>query len=241
MPAVPLPPGLDEKLSELAVEIRRLRVIRGASWLALALFALPVAAIAVDSSVAMPRYARILLFAGWTALGALAAWVFVYRRVTGDVPPAELAAAIEEKYPSLSERLRTLVELSERAEPGNGSKALIAVLARETEKRTHKLNFFRAAPTGRSFRAAAIALAFGGVAVALIFFVRWYTPPVEAAYTVAVSSGDPVVKRGEPVTLTAFLKKTKPTAVLPEVAVLVFREPGATAEKKLPMAGLNLL
>lgn len=237
MPAVPLPPGIDEKLSELAAEIRRLRVIRGASWLALALFALPVAAIAVDSSVALPRYARVLLFAGWAALGALAAWAFVFRRITGDVPPAELAAAIEEKYPSLSERLRTLVELSERAEPGNGSKALIAVLARETEKRTHKLNFFRAAPTGRSFRAAAIALCFGAVAVALIFFVRWYTPPVEAAYTVAVSSGDPVVKRGDPVTLTAFLKKTKPTAVLPETAVLIFREPGATAEKKLPMAG----
>lgn len=237
MPAVPLPPVIDEKLTELAAEIRRLRVIRGISWTALVLFALPVAAIALDSSVAMPRLARIGAFVGWAALGTLAAWVFVWRRMTGDVPPAALAAAIEEKYPSLSERLQTLVELSENFEPGNGSKALVAVLARETEKRTQKLNFYRAAPTGVSFRAAAIALAFGAVAVALIFFVRWYTPPVEAAYTVAVSSGDPVVKRGEPVTLTAYLKKTKPTAVLPDAAVVVYREPGTTAEKKLPMAG----
>lgn len=237
MAAVPLPPGIEEKLADLSAEMRRLRVIRGASWLALALFALPVAGIALDSSVPMPRYARLLLLAGWGALGALATWVFLVRRMRGEVPPAELAAAIEEKYPSLAERLRTLVELSEHAEPGNGSKALIGVLGRETEKRTDRLNFYRAAPTGMSFRAAAIALVFGAVAVALIFFVRWYTPPVEPTFTVAVSSGDPVIRRGEPVTLTAYLKKIKPNAVLPESAVLIFRAPGESAEKKLPMAG----
>ena len=34
MPAIPLPAGLEEKLDDVAVEVRRLRILRGVSWFA---------------------------------------------------------------------------------------------------------------------------------------------------------------------------------------------------------------
>lgn len=67
------------------------------------------------------------------------------------------------------------------------------------------------------------------------FALPWYTPPVEVPFRVVVSSGNPVVKRGDPITLSAYLAPTRPDVALPKDAVLVIRQ--ADHDKRLPMLG----
>ena len=68
----------------------------------------------------------------------------------------------------------------------------------------------------------------------LRFVAPWYVPaPPGPTYRLVVSSGDPVVRRGEPVTLTAYADRTAPGGPLPTTAVLVVREGGT--ETRLPM------
>lgn len=249
MPAIPLPVGIEEKLDEVAVEVRRLRVLRGVSWFAAVLFTLPVALVVLDAALDLAAPLRGLLLTGGLVVLAAAFWLLVLRRSRGPVPPEQLAAAVEEHHPNLAERLRTLVELSEHAEPGNGSKAMIGLLAKETEKRAKRLNFLAAAPIGFSLRLAVFAVLIALVAISPLFLVKgttervrrallpWWTPPIDVPYAVRVSSGDPVVKRGEPVTLSAYLERTKPAGDLPTDATLVVRTPGQKDEKRLPMSG----
>src|SRR5262249_58220032 len=76
--------------------------------------------------------------------------------------PEALAAVIERKSPELAERLSTSVELTERAGAGQGSAALIALLLRETEEQTSRLNFLPAVSPRTAGILAAVA---GGVLV----------------------------------------------------------------------------
>src|SRR5690349_8524324 len=124
MPAIPLPVALEEKLDDLAAEVRRLRVLRGASWFAAITFSIPLVAVGLDVIFDLSGLARGLLLVGWLLTAVLLGWLLVIRRLRGDIPPRELAAAIEREFPNLAERLSTLVELSEKAEPGNGSKGM---------------------------------------------------------------------------------------------------------------------
>src|SRR5262245_61429463 len=123
MPAAPLPPLLDEKLTDLAAEVRRLRVVRGSGRVPLALVGGAALAVGLDAAVGLPGVVRGVLFAGWLGLAAFAGWRWVARPLRGPVPAAELAARVEQTYPGLAERLTTLVELSEQAGRGNGSRA----------------------------------------------------------------------------------------------------------------------
>ncbi len=249
MPAAPLPPVLEAKLSDLAAGVRRLRVARGLGWLTLTMFGGAGLAIGLDAAFDLPGWVRGLMLVGWLAAAGLVAWRLVVRPWREPVPAAGLAALVERYFPGLSERLTTLVELHERIEPGNGSRGLVGVLARETDQRTRRLDFSRAAPAGPAVSVAALA-AVAAVAVlaplALVggsgervrrFALPWYHPPVDVPYRIIVSSGDPVVRRGESVTLSAYLEPTRPGAALPASAALVVRGPGSQAERKLPMAG----
>ncbi|WP_439625564.1 hypothetical protein, partial [Gemmata sp.] len=93
--------------------------------------------------------------------------------------------------------------------------------------------------------ATAAALALGGslLATALLpgavdhirrVAVPWHRTAL-APYRVVVTSGDPVVRRGHAVTLTAYAEKTDPAASLPTAATLVSRDRGSTAEQRFPM------
>src|SRR5437879_776274 len=141
MPAAPLPPVLDERLSHLPAEVRRLVVRRGCGWLPLVALGGTAVAVGLDAAFSLPAGVRGLLLIGWLAGTGLAAWRLVVRPWRGPVPAAELAARVERHFPGLSERLTTLVGLHERAGPGNGSRALMAVLAKEADQRTRRLNF----------------------------------------------------------------------------------------------------
>lgn len=249
MPAVALPVALEEKLDDVAAEVRRLRVLRGASWFAAVTFAVPLVAVMLDVMFDLSGLARGLLLGGWLVVSVLLGWLLVVRRLKGEIPPQELAEAIEGEFPNLAERLSTLVELSEHAEPGNGSKGMIKLLAAETEKRAKKMDFGKVAPTGFSLRLAGFAVLVGLMALTPLFAFRgatervrrlvlpWYVPAADVPYTLTVSSGNPVIKRGEPVTLSAYLERTRPDGELPTEATLVYRVVGTTEERRLPMSG----
>lgn len=248
MPAAVLPRVLEEKFDEFAHQIRRLRLYRGASWVALLVLLTAVGAMALDASLDLPGYARGLLLCAWLVIGFVALWRLVLQPMRAPIPLADLAAAVEERYPSLAERLYSVVELSEEAVPGNGSEALIAVLTRETAQRSKRLNFHRAAPTRAVLKLIGITVVAGLLATVLLFasgateyarrfLLPWYVPRVEAPYKVVASSGDLIAKRGEPVTLTGYLERILPEATFPDSASLVYRDTEASSEKKLPMTG----
>lgn len=247
MPAAPLPPILNEKLSGLAAEIRRLLVIRGGCWLTLAALGGMVAAVGLDEAFHLPAPARGVLLLGWLLGCGLLAWRLVLRPWHGEVHMAELVTRIERDFPGLSERLITLVELNRHADPGNGSRALMTVLAKETDQRTRRLDFSQIPPDRSSVRVAALATVSALVVLVPLamvsgsgeqvrrFALPWYDPPADVSYRIVVSSGEPVVWRGEPVTLSAYLEPTRPGAILPATAALVVRGPGSNAEKTLTM------
>ncbi len=61
--------------------------------------------------------------------------------------------------------------------------------------------------------------------------------PAASPYRVVVTSGDPVVRRGGSVTLTAYVEKIDPAAPTPGAAVLVYRDSSGASERQLPMTG----
>lgn len=248
MSAVKLPHALEEKLGELAQQVRRLWFYRGMSWFALLFFGSALAMVLLDLRLDLSGWGRVALLLGWAGLQLFAFRRCVLRPLRSPIPVPLLAAAIEDQFPNLSERLTTLVELSENAEPGNGSKALIDVLARDTAQRAKKLNFFKAAPTGSVLRFAFLSVIVAAAILSPLVFIPgaaervkrfllpWVGAKAETNFKVVVSSKDLVVKRNDAVTLTGFLERNAPDAALPETATLVQKgEDGA--EKKLPMTG----
>ena len=216
MPAFVLSPALEHRLETLTAEVRRLRILRGASWLVAAIIATLLIALLLDAAFELPGRVRVGLLAGWLAAAVVAAYWFVVRRFREFVSPVELARILEAEFPSLAERLRTLVELGGRADPGNGSRTMMALLARETERCTETLDFHRAAPTAFSFRLAgivAVAALFTTAPLAFVsgsgdrvrrLLVPWHNPTADPQYEIVVSSGDPVVKRGRSITVSFF-------------------------------------
>ena len=247
MPAFALPASVEERLDRLTAEARRLRILSGAGWLVAVLLAAPSSAVALDAAFELCGRARGGLLALGVALALAAAWWFVVRRCRETLSPDALARMVEADFPNLAEQLRSLAEGNDPA--GRGSRTMMALLVQETERRTKKLDGRRAAPSVLGFRLAALVAATGVLALAPLLLVSggtervrrvlipWSTPAAEAPYEVVVSSGDPVVKRGQPITVSGYFRKTQPTAALPESATAVFREAGSQEETKLPMAG----
>ena len=64
----------------------------------------------------------------------------------------------------------------------------------------------------------------------------WQRPAV-AQYRIVVTSGEPVVRRGDPVTLSAYAVRADPAALTPDAAVLVLRHTPRAAEQRFPMTG----
>ncbi|HEY8504422.1 MAG TPA: hypothetical protein VIL46_07545, partial [Gemmataceae bacterium] len=237
-----LPPTLQEKLAELNRQVRARRTARGLSLTLLALTVLAAVAVAADALLDFPAAVRGGLLIAWAVLGAAVVWRVLLRPLTRPVSPADLAAAVESEFPVLGERLSSTVELAERADPGNGSPYLIGLLARETEIRTRRLDFGEAVSTrdarwltvaaGVALLAALAPLLFAPPARehARRFFLPWVTAPLDVPYQVVVTSGDPAVRRGDPVTLAAYAEPTRPGAEVPAGAELLVRRDGGPEE-----------
>lgn len=249
MPASVMPAGLNDRLSAVAAVVRRNRLIRGVGRTAVVAVLAGLSAVLLDASFEFTRPARGVLFAGWLTVCGWAAWRLLVRPLRRPVKDGELAAVVETYFPTLAERLSTLVTLNEHADPSNGSRQLIAYLARETAQRSKRLNFQRAVPRGRAVRTGLLSAAVVLLVLSPMLFVTgaservrrillpWYAPAVHVPFRIVVTSGHPVLKRGDSVTLSAYLERTREDGVLPDSATLLYRESGQSAEKKLPMPG----
>lgn len=249
MASASLPPALEDRLAALAARVWRLGVIRGACRFVAAVFLSATLLVLLDAAFQLPVSARCALQIGWLGLVGVLAWRLVVRPWQADVPFVDLARRVEEYFPGLGERLVTVVSLREEADPTNGSPSLIATLARDTEARTRDLDFAQAAPIRPAARLVAATGAVVVLAVATAVAVPgigsqlrrvalpWHRPAVVPPFELVITSGDPVIRRGDPVTLTMYLRPTEPGAVLPDAATLVLRQSSGSGERWLPMAG----
>ncbi len=141
-----LPSTLEQRLTKVADRLRWLRVARGLGWMVLALSFLAGVAILGDYLLDLPAVVRGVLLAGWMSCGALILTFGLIVPLNRRLDIEALAAAVEEKYPDLAERLTTSVELADEADLHHGSPTLIRLLMNETERQTRGIDFGRAAP-----------------------------------------------------------------------------------------------
>lgn len=245
MPAASLPPKLHDRLDELAARVRKVRILRA---IARGAFVLPVAAlvlILVDAYMGLPAVVRMGLLIGWLMLVLREAWN-IFRAATAKVDLEAVASAVEMEFPRLAERLTTAVELAGKSDESNGAPALINEVIKDADSRARKLELANAFPTSGAAGAFWTALilfvlllipavfAPRGGEYMRRFFLPGYTPAKAYPYQIVVTSGDPAIKRGDPITLTAYVEATKPNAELPAAATLVVSTNGA--EERLAMA-----
>jgi hypothetical protein len=249
MATAPLPRELEDRLTALAARVRTHRIVRGASWLAVASLGSALVLITLDAAFALSIVARCLLQVAWLGSIGFLAWRWVARPWREEISLPEVARHLERQFPGLGERLLTVVELRGSPGPEHGSPHLIGSLAHETEARTRSMDFAEAAPSRPVTRlAGAVGFVVLTALVAAVVVpgsgdrlrrvgLPWHRPAVVVPYRVVASSGNPVVKRGDPVTLTGYVERTDPKAAVPEAALLVFRDGAGSTERKLPMVG----
>src|SRR5262249_48575691 len=153
MATATLPNSLHDKIAAVAGKIARIRLARRVAATILALSLTAAFIVLADYLFKFGTGVRLVLLAGWAAL-AVAGVVACVRALGRRADVDALAALIEKEYPNLAERLLSSVELSEAGDAGHGSQALIALLIRETEIRSSKLNFLQAAPEKGAFSLA---------------------------------------------------------------------------------------
>ncbi|HVK13924.1 MAG TPA: hypothetical protein VM597_34600, partial [Gemmataceae bacterium] len=232
MPAVKLPKKLSARLGFLAVRVRKIRTLRAVARAGFVIPAAAFACIMADAYVGFPTAMRYGLFGGWLALVGYLMWT-IRRARTAEVDLESIASAVEEQFPRLAERLTTAVELAASADESNGAPALIDEVIRDADSRARKLDLGLAFPTAGVVSAFVASMALLLVLVAPVFFAPrggellrrffapWYTPSVRVDFKLVVTSGDPAVKRGDPVTLSAYIEATREGARLPASAVAI--------------------
>src|SRR5947209_7905931 len=141
-----LPPSLQSKLDNLAGRLHRLRLLRGTSLVVLTAVVGAAIALGLDALLEMPPAVRWFLSGAWVAAILVVAIRELVRPLRRPVTAPSLAAAVEEEYPPLGERLTSAVELTD-ADVYHGSPAFIRLLIRETDQKTRALDFGRAAPS----------------------------------------------------------------------------------------------
>ncbi|QJX00957.1 hypothetical protein [Frigoriglobus tundricola] len=235
------PAAIEQRLSALVPRVRALRVTRGACRVVVAALGTTSAVLLVDAGFPLPAQVRGLFLSCWlTAVGVLAwRWVLVPWR--GPIPLSEVARELGKHLPELGERLHAVVTDDPTAAPS----AVRAAVAEDTARRTKVVDLARALPWGEVVRHAAVATA-TVLAVALTVTLvpgssdrlrrvalPWHRTGT-AAFRVVVTSGEPIVKRGGPVTLSAYPERTGAGA---SDAVLVTRDSPDAPETRHTMTG----
>ena len=243
MSAAP-PPAIEQRLAALVPRVRALRVARGASLLAVAALAGASAVVLLDAAFPLPAWARGLFLSVWLTASGVLAWRWVLVPWRAEIPLAAVARALEKRLPELGERLRAAVT-DDAAGP---SDAVRAAVAEDTARRTKSVDLARALRVKPVawLAAGAAALALSVAATAALVpgsgdrFRRVAAPwhrAGGAAVRVIVTSGEPVVRRGGPVTLTAYAERTGTAPAVPADAALIVRDGPDAPEARLPMTG----
>ena len=221
-----LPSSLRRKLTEAIRRLRFLRIVRALSVSVIVLAVAAAAAMLADSALDLPAEARGLVLVGRREQ-------FNGCDDVRQPDPEAVAAAIEEQFPWLAERLTTSIELSKVVDEFHGSSHLVARLINETESQSHRLNFQEAFPARRSAQLCSTAIAVVLVVLSpallwpdryaglgLRFFFPWQD--VKAVpFALEVSPGDAFAARGRPLTVTAHLLRQKEGVRLPQSCILV--------------------
>jgi hypothetical protein len=238
--AAPIP-ALERPFAEIRSRLRLRRTVRGTVVAMLLIVSLAAAGCAMDVVFELPRLMRCMLFILWLYYSTLIVRRHILNPWRATLPEPEIAKTIEERYPAFSERLITLT-----SEP-TGSRHLIAQLGRESERRSRAIQSAVAAPGTSLVRdgliavilliavTTAIALLPGGAERTRRFVIPWYEPGRARDFQVVVTSGEPVVRRGDAVSLTAYLERLKANAVYPPTIDLLVRE--GDKETMIPMTG----
>jgi hypothetical protein len=242
-----LPSTLREKLAAAARRVRLLRAVRGASLCTLIMLVTGGTALAADAWLDLPAQVRGAFLAGWLGLGAGTMFFGLLLPLCRRLDVDALAALVEEKYPDLGERLTSSVELADEGASAHGSPALIALLLRETETRTHPLNFLQAVPVRQ---VAVLAVTAGLVLIVPVifaivapgrmatlaerFFAPWHTEPTPVLYTLKVTPGDEVAARGRPLILQARVEMLVDGAAKPRSGVVVITDADGS-DARLPL------
>jgi hypothetical protein len=236
-----LPTLIRRKLESLERRVRLLRAAQGLCWVGLVLAISAFAVILADSYFTLSTSARVFLLACWLALGIFGIRRQLVRPLAEPLDAVALAGAVEAEFPRLDERLTTTAELSAATEPAHGSPSLIAEVIQEAEVRTARVNFRAAAPAGGTVWGLLAAIAVLAMLLSPLtvvqgageklrrFFTPWRAAP-DVPYRVVVSSGNAGVKRGDPVTLAAYLVPTAEGAELPTQAQLAVRNDSGLIE-----------
>ncbi len=240
-----LPESLHERLDALACRVRRLRRLRGISLLALALTSFATSALLVDLALgeSLGPIPRAGVLAVWLSLGAVVAFVSLIRPLRRRLDRADLAAAVERKYPDLHERLTSSVELSSGDGQGAGAAELVVRLMRETDAQARGLDFSAAVSARSTIRLAVVSVAV--VVLSLLpaafaprdygrllsrFLLPWRS---QADFAFVIHPGDIVAARGRPLTVRVTLIPRDSAIVLPRHASLVLDQEGAASRHDL--------
>src|SRR5262249_52086226 len=139
-----LPSSLRHRIAQVAFRVRLVRAVWGLSLLVLALGLSAAGLMMLDYLRPLSSVVRQTTLTAWVGLGVAAALFGLLLPRRRRLDPEALAAVIEQKSPDLAERLTSSVELAGSASAGNGSRALIDLLIRETDAQASRLNFLPA-------------------------------------------------------------------------------------------------
>src|SRR5262249_31839160 len=151
------------RLDAVARRVLLLRLVRGLCLVAIVLLCTATSAMLADHLLKIPAALRLLLLFGWFVIGAAALLVGVVLPLCRGLDRADIAAAIEQHYPELAERLTSTVELAGARDEFHGSPALIALLVSDTAQRTSRLDFLPAISARSTLLLAILAFAMFGL------------------------------------------------------------------------------
>ncbi|HEV2949276.1 MAG TPA: hypothetical protein VGX70_18015 [Gemmataceae bacterium] len=228
-----LPSSLNQKLSAVIRRLRLMRTLRGLCGLVLGMAIFLGLALLLDWVFDLPGEARGIVLAGWLGLGVWLAFRSLILPLRSRPSAEAVAAAIEEEFPQLAERLTTSVELAPLSDDFHGSVELKTLLMAEAEAASDRLNFPDAFPAGRT-----VAWCSGAVVVILLVLspsLIWPSRYAELGgrllmpwqdafavpYALEVTPGDTFAAQGRPLTLTARFVTRREGVTLPETCTLV--------------------
>ena len=205
--------AIEQRLSALVPRVRALRVARGVCWLVVVALGTTSAILLIDAALPLHAWVRGLFLSAWlTTIGVLTwRWILVPWRA--EIPLSDVARELEKYLPELGERLRTVV-----TDEGAASDAVRTAVAEDTARRTKAVDLAQAIPVNQIARDAAVAIVALLAVIATVVLVPgsgdrirrvampWHRS-APAAFRVVMRSGEQVVRRGDPITLSAYAER----------------------------------
>lgn len=239
MSAAPVP-AVEQWLSALVPRVRALRVAHGTSRLIAAALGAASFILLLDAGFILAAWARGLFLSFWlTAVGVLA-WRWVLIPWRGALPLSEVASEVGKRWPELGERLRVAVARAPSAEQSADAAQLIEAVDGAEAVPVRPVVGFASGALVAVAAVVAAAVLMPGSAERLRRVVAPWAKSGPGAFRVVVTSGEPVVRRGGPVTLSAYAERVSSVPTPAPDAVLVTRDAAGAPEARTTMAADGL-